>query len=111
MVDLMPLVFVLQLFSSTVVVSLDVNLDINMAMGKLSVTILDLYAGASVEIRFGLAMEVNFLIAKAVNSSSFVVLGGDFNEDESKKSASFRKCLNLGLVNSLSKSSVIRSSI
>ncbi|KAG9285819.1 hypothetical protein G9A89_013244 [Geosiphon pyriformis] len=43
--------------------------------------------------------EVNFIIAKAVNSSTFVVLGGDFNKYGSGKSVSFRFCLNLGLVN------------
>ncbi|KAG9299131.1 hypothetical protein G9A89_020444 [Geosiphon pyriformis] len=53
---------------------------------KLSVLILGLYAGAS---------------SAAVNESSFTVLGGNFNEDDSCKYASFRKCLDLGLANSL----------
>ncbi|KAG9292116.1 hypothetical protein G9A89_005260 [Geosiphon pyriformis] len=68
--------------------------------GKLSVTILGLYASASSETRFGQALKVNFLIAKAVNSSTFVVLGGDFNENESRRSATFKFCLGLDLVNS-----------
>ncbi|KAG9293549.1 hypothetical protein G9A89_005552 [Geosiphon pyriformis] len=51
------------------------------------------------------AGEVNSLIVKAVNKSFFVVLGGDFNEDGSHKCASFKKCLNLGLVNALGGSS------
>ncbi|KAG9298348.1 hypothetical protein G9A89_002836 [Geosiphon pyriformis] len=67
---------------------------------KLSVTVLGLYAGASSGARFGQAFEVNFLIAKAVNSSNFVILGGDFNENGSSKSASFKFFLSLGLVNS-----------
>ncbi|KAG9307217.1 hypothetical protein G9A89_017045 [Geosiphon pyriformis] len=46
------------------------------------------------------ALEVNSVIAEAVNSSTFVVLGGDFNENGSGKSATFRFCLGLGLSNS-----------
>ncbi|KAG9306341.1 hypothetical protein G9A89_018224 [Geosiphon pyriformis] len=63
---------------------------------KLSVSILGLYAGTS-----SMAGKVNFLIAKAVNEFSFVVLGGDFNENGLCRSASFKRCLDLGLVNSL----------
>ncbi|KAG9307198.1 hypothetical protein G9A89_017026 [Geosiphon pyriformis] len=65
---------------------------------KLLVTFVGLYAGASAEVRFGLASEINFLIAKAVNSSSFVVLGGDFNENGSKKSANYKFCLDIELI-------------
>ncbi|KAG9301930.1 hypothetical protein G9A89_020974 [Geosiphon pyriformis] len=59
--------------------------------GKLSVTVLGLYAGASSGARFGQASEVNTLIAKAVNSSNFVILGGDLNENGSGRSASFNE--------------------
>ncbi|KAG9306818.1 hypothetical protein G9A89_005719 [Geosiphon pyriformis] len=72
---------------------------------KLLVSILDLYAGASSAVWFSQTGKVNSLIAKAVNESSFIVLGGDFNEDGSHKCASFKKCLDLGLVNALSGSS------
>ncbi|KAG9296358.1 hypothetical protein G9A89_014950 [Geosiphon pyriformis] len=72
---------------------------------KLSVSILGLYAGASSAVQFSQTGEVNSLIAKAVNESFFVVLGGDFNEDSSHRCASFKKCLNLGLVNALGGSS------
>ncbi|KAG9306333.1 hypothetical protein G9A89_018216 [Geosiphon pyriformis] len=68
--------------------------------GKLLVTVLGLYAGASSGARFGQASEVNTLIAKAVNSSNFVILDGDLNENGSGRSASFKFCLSLGLVNS-----------
>ncbi|KAG9299729.1 hypothetical protein G9A89_013089 [Geosiphon pyriformis] len=68
--------------------------------GKLLVTVLGLYAGASSGARFGQASEVNSLITKTVNSSNFVILGGDFNKSGSGKSASFKFCLSLGLVNS-----------
>ncbi|KAG9296061.1 hypothetical protein G9A89_011913 [Geosiphon pyriformis] len=68
---------------------------------KLSVSILGLYAGASSVTQFAQAGDINSLIAKAVNESSFVILSGDFNEDSSHKSASFKKCFDLGLVNSL----------
>ncbi|KAG9286870.1 hypothetical protein G9A89_012420 [Geosiphon pyriformis] len=71
---------------------------------KLSVSVLGLYAGASSSVRFSQAGDINSLIAKAVNESSFVVLGGDFNEDGTRKSASFKKCSDLGLVNALSES-------
>ncbi|KAG9298408.1 hypothetical protein G9A89_000407 [Geosiphon pyriformis] len=76
---------------------------------KLSVSILGLYAGAFSAVWFSQAGEVNFLIAKAVNESSFIVLSGDFNEDSSYKCASFKKCLNLGLVNALDGSSCGKS--
>ncbi|KAG9288011.1 hypothetical protein G9A89_017606 [Geosiphon pyriformis] len=68
--------------------------------GKLLVTILDLYAGASSGTRFAQTSAVNSFIAKAVNSSTFIVLGGNFNENDSGRSASFKFCLGLGLVNS-----------
>ncbi|KAG9289772.1 hypothetical protein G9A89_015352, partial [Geosiphon pyriformis] len=55
--------------------------------GKLSVTLLGLYAGASSGGRFGQVSEVNSLIAKAVNSSIHVVLGEDFNENGSGRSS------------------------
>ncbi|KAG9293969.1 hypothetical protein G9A89_019307 [Geosiphon pyriformis] len=58
---------------------------------KLSVSILGLYA----------ADEINSLIARAVNESSFVILSGDFNKDGFRKCANFKRCHNLGLVNSL----------
>ncbi|KAG9286858.1 hypothetical protein G9A89_012408 [Geosiphon pyriformis] len=47
-----------------------------------------------------LASEINSLIAKAVNSSTHVVLGGDFNKNGSGRSASFKFCLGLDLSNS-----------
>ncbi|KAG9297812.1 hypothetical protein G9A89_000117 [Geosiphon pyriformis] len=56
--------------------------------GKLLVTFVSLYAGVSTKVRFGLALEINSLIAKVVNSNSFVVLGEDFNKNRSKKNAS-----------------------
>ncbi|KAG9305432.1 hypothetical protein G9A89_021150 [Geosiphon pyriformis] len=77
---------------------------------KLSVSILGLYAGASLAAHFSQANEVNSLIAKAVNESSFVVLDGDFNEDGSRRCASFKKCLDLGMVNSLAGNSLAKSS-
>ncbi|KAG9304593.1 hypothetical protein G9A89_020157 [Geosiphon pyriformis] len=76
---------------------------------KLLVSILGLYAGASSVVRFSQAGEVNSFITKAVNESSFIILGSDFNEDGLCKSTSFRKCLNLELVNSLSGSLVAKS--
>ncbi|KAG9292754.1 hypothetical protein G9A89_001284 [Geosiphon pyriformis] len=75
---------------------------------KLSVTILGLYAGASSETRFVQASAVNFFITKAVNSSIFVVLGGNFNENDSGRSTSFKFCLGLGLVNSFARHSLVK---
>ncbi|KAG9296382.1 hypothetical protein G9A89_014974 [Geosiphon pyriformis] len=68
---------------------------------KLSVLILGLYAGASPMICFSQANEINSLVARAVNKSSFVIFGGNFNENGSHRCASFKKCLDLRLVNSL----------
>ncbi|KAG9298653.1 hypothetical protein G9A89_012721 [Geosiphon pyriformis] len=79
--------------------------------GKLSVMVLGVYAGVSSETRFKQTLAVNFFIAKAVNSSTFVVLGGDFNESRFGKSASFRFCLNLDLVNSFSDHYLANASI
>ncbi|KAG9307162.1 hypothetical protein G9A89_016990 [Geosiphon pyriformis] len=67
---------------------------------KLLVSILGLYTSASLATQFSQADEINFLIAKAVNESSFVILGGDFNKDGSRKCASFKRCHDLGLSNS-----------
>ncbi|KAG9306289.1 hypothetical protein G9A89_018172 [Geosiphon pyriformis] len=68
---------------------------------KISVSVLGLYAGASSATQFFQAADVNSFIARAVNKSFFVILGGNFNEDSSHRCASFRKCFNLGLVNAL----------
>ncbi|KAG9301420.1 hypothetical protein G9A89_018092 [Geosiphon pyriformis] len=76
---------------------------------KLSVSILGLYAGSSLAVHFSQADDINFLIARAVNESSFIVLGGDFNEDDSRKSASLKKCFDLSLVNSLSGSILVNA--
>ncbi|KAG9288344.1 hypothetical protein G9A89_021375 [Geosiphon pyriformis] len=76
---------------------------------KLSVSILGLYAGMSPVAWFFQAGEINSLIAKAINESSFVILGGNFNENGSHKCASFKKCSNLGLINSLGGSSFVKS--
>ncbi|KAG9296645.1 hypothetical protein G9A89_002916 [Geosiphon pyriformis] len=74
---------------------------------KLSVTFLGLYAGVLVGTCFGQAADINFMISKAVNSSFFVILGGNFNENRSKRSVSFKFCLSLGLSNSRSVEKVI----
>ncbi|KAG9307576.1 hypothetical protein G9A89_023141 [Geosiphon pyriformis] len=66
---------------------------------KLSVSVLGLYAGALSAAQFSQTGEINFFVAKVANRSSFVILGGDFNENGLKRSASFKKCVSLGLVN------------
>ncbi|KAG9299298.1 hypothetical protein G9A89_013946 [Geosiphon pyriformis] len=78
---------------------------------KLSVTFLGLYAGVLAKTKFAQAFDINLLISKAVNMSSFVVLCDDFNKNRTKKCASFKKCLDLGLVNSLGGSLVYKLSI
>ncbi|KAG9298859.1 hypothetical protein G9A89_015880 [Geosiphon pyriformis] len=87
-------------FSKIKVVSGQVILVQFLFKGKLSVSVLSLYTGASTDIHFGQASKVNFIIAKTVNISTFVVLDGDFNECRSGRSTSFKFCLSLGLVNS-----------
>ncbi|KAG9289167.1 hypothetical protein G9A89_022476 [Geosiphon pyriformis] len=71
---------------------------------------LGLYTGASSVIRFSQAGNINSFIAKVMNESFFIILGGDFNEDSSHKCASFNKCFDLGLVNSLGGSLFVKSS-
>ncbi|KAG9286107.1 hypothetical protein G9A89_022784, partial [Geosiphon pyriformis] len=78
---------------------------------KLSVSVIGLYADASSGVCFSQTSEVNSLIAKAVNSSTFVVLGGDFNKNRSERSASFKFCSGLGLVNSFSNSRGVKKTI
>ncbi|KAG9304587.1 hypothetical protein G9A89_020151 [Geosiphon pyriformis] len=60
---------------------------------KLLVSVIGLYASASSGIHFGQASVVNSLIAKTINSSTFVVFGGDFNENRSGKSTNLKFCL------------------
>ncbi|KAG9289140.1 hypothetical protein G9A89_022449 [Geosiphon pyriformis] len=66
---------------------------------KLSVSVIGLYACASGGDHFAQASVINSFITDTVNKSSFVVLGGDFNEDNLVKGVSLRKCLGLDLVN------------
>ncbi|KAG9296529.1 hypothetical protein G9A89_015121 [Geosiphon pyriformis] len=68
---------------------------------KLSVSVLGLYTGVSSNVQFSQTGDINSLVAKTVNESSFVILGSDFNENSTYKCASFRRCFDLGLVNSL----------
>ncbi|KAG9295041.1 hypothetical protein G9A89_017835 [Geosiphon pyriformis] len=66
---------------------------------KLSVSVIGLYVCVSGGNHFVQASVINSFIADTVNKSFFVVLGGDFNENNSVKGVSLRKCLGLGLVN------------
>ncbi|KAG9284302.1 hypothetical protein G9A89_002112 [Geosiphon pyriformis] len=68
---------------------------------KLSVSILGLYAEVFSVAQFSQTGDINSLIAKTVNKSSFIILGGNFNEDGFSKCTSFKKCLDFGLVNAL----------
>ncbi|KAG9289171.1 hypothetical protein G9A89_022480 [Geosiphon pyriformis] len=67
---------------------------------KILMSILGLYADAFIKSRFNQALIVNSLIAKAVNSSTFVVLGKNFNKNGKERSMCFKFCSDLGLVNS-----------
>ncbi|KAG9294560.1 hypothetical protein G9A89_008671 [Geosiphon pyriformis] len=72
------------------------------------------YVGAGVAIVMNRSLakhadEINSLIAKAMNESFFVIFGGDFNENGFHKCASFRKCYDFGLINSLSESSFAKT--
>ncbi|KAG9286820.1 hypothetical protein G9A89_012370 [Geosiphon pyriformis] len=68
--------------------------------GKVSVSIVGLYACAFPGDQFGQAPSINFFIDWMVNSNNFVVLGGNFNKGKSIRSVSFGFCSSLGLVNS-----------
>ncbi|KAG9286755.1 hypothetical protein G9A89_012305 [Geosiphon pyriformis] len=72
-------------------------------------SILGLYISASSVVWFSQTGKINSFIAKAVNKSSFIILGGDFNENSLHKCASFKKWLNLELVNSLLGSLVVKN--
>ncbi|KAG9301231.1 hypothetical protein G9A89_012614 [Geosiphon pyriformis] len=71
---------------------------------KLSVSVLELYASASHAVCFFQTDEINSFIAKAVNKSSFIILDSNFNENDLHKSTSFKRYLDLGLVNFLVRS-------
>ncbi|KAG9295291.1 hypothetical protein G9A89_021222 [Geosiphon pyriformis] len=75
---------------------------------KLSMSILGLYAGVSLVIWFFQISEINSFIAKAVNKFFFIILNRNFNEDGLHKCTSFKRCLDLGLVNSLLGSLVVK---
>ncbi|KAG9293947.1 hypothetical protein G9A89_019285 [Geosiphon pyriformis] len=77
---------------------------------KFLVTILGLYAGVSIDICFGQTAVINSMVFKAVNSSSFVILGGNFNENGFGKSTSFKFCLGLGLANTFDGHSLAKAS-
>ncbi|KAG9303919.1 hypothetical protein G9A89_005829 [Geosiphon pyriformis] len=66
---------------------------------KLSVSILGFYAGASLAVWFSQASKINSLIAKTVNKSSFIILDGDFNKDESVKKTINYVFISLNLIN------------
>ncbi|KAG9295902.1 hypothetical protein G9A89_006641 [Geosiphon pyriformis] len=76
---------------------------------KLLVFVLGLYTGVSSTTWFSQAGEINSLIAITVNESSFVIFSGNFNENGSHKYASFKRCFDLGLVNSLNRSSFVKT--
>ncbi|KAG9306540.1 hypothetical protein G9A89_004737 [Geosiphon pyriformis] len=73
---------------------------------KFSISILGLYAGASSAVYFSQADKINFLITKAVKESSFIILDGNFNKNGSCRCVNYKKCLDLGLINSLVNCSV-----
>ncbi|KAG9284092.1 hypothetical protein G9A89_022866 [Geosiphon pyriformis] len=74
---------------------------------KLSVLILELYAEASLAICSFQMSDINSMIAKTVNESFFIILDGDFNENGSHKSANFKKCFDMDLINSLMDHNVV----
>ncbi|KAG9288560.1 hypothetical protein G9A89_003435 [Geosiphon pyriformis] len=77
---------------------------------KQSVFVLSLYTEASWDRHMIQAGLINSFIAKACNENTFVILGGDFNENENKHSSSFKKYVDLGLVNTLINSPYIKAS-
>ncbi|KAG9307239.1 hypothetical protein G9A89_017067 [Geosiphon pyriformis] len=62
---------------------------------KLLLTVLGLYAGATLEKKLVYSHVINSMVAETLNGSTFIVLGGNFNENNSGHNASFKKCLNL----------------
>ncbi|KAG9295337.1 hypothetical protein G9A89_013366 [Geosiphon pyriformis] len=68
---------------------------------KLSVIVLGLYTDVTLEKKLAHLHVVNSMVAEALNSSTFIVFGSDFNENNSGCSVSFKKFLDLDLLNSL----------
>ncbi|KAG9301794.1 hypothetical protein G9A89_003943 [Geosiphon pyriformis] len=78
---------------------------------KLLVTVFSLYIGASTGVYLEQMSKINFIIAKTVNTSTFVVLGGNFNKCSFGRSASFKFCSSLGLVNSFNGHYLVKASM
>ncbi|KAG9298554.1 hypothetical protein G9A89_018913 [Geosiphon pyriformis] len=76
---------------------------------KQFVSVLDLYVKTSLDKCIIQADLINSFIARACNKSTFVILGGDFNENGNKRSSSFSKCMDLSLVNALNSRGVERT--
>ncbi|KAG9305494.1 hypothetical protein G9A89_006464 [Geosiphon pyriformis] len=57
------------------------------------------------------SLESKMVALETVNSSSFVILGGNFNENGSGKSASFKFCLGLDLANTFDEHLLVKASI
>ncbi|KAG9290825.1 hypothetical protein G9A89_010974 [Geosiphon pyriformis] len=68
---------------------------------KLLVTVLGLYARATLKKRLAYLHVINLIMAKTLNGSTFVVLSRNFNENDFGHSTSFKKFLDLGLLDSL----------
>ncbi|KAG9293876.1 hypothetical protein G9A89_019214 [Geosiphon pyriformis] len=68
---------------------------------KLSLIVLGLYTDAILEKRLAHSHVINSIMAEVLNGSIFIVLSDDFNKNDSGCNASFKKCLDLSLFNSL----------
>ncbi|KAG9290827.1 hypothetical protein G9A89_010976 [Geosiphon pyriformis] len=75
------------------------------------VFVLGLYVSTTLEKRLAHSHNINLMVAETLNGSTFVVLSGNFNKNNSGYSASFKKCLDLGLFDSLHSFSLHRLSI
>ncbi|KAG9298517.1 hypothetical protein G9A89_018876 [Geosiphon pyriformis] len=73
---------------------------------KLSVMVLGLYTDATLEKRLVYSYVINSIVVEALNGSTFVVLGGDFNKNDFGHSMAIDKCIKAFVNN---KSQMIRS--
>ncbi|KAG9296302.1 hypothetical protein G9A89_014894 [Geosiphon pyriformis] len=83
-------------------VAIIMNVFLVQHMCKVSeVSVLGLYGDVTLEKRLAYSHVINSMVAETLNGSIFVVLSGDFNENDSGRSVSFKKFLDLDLLDSL----------
>ncbi|KAG9298566.1 hypothetical protein G9A89_018925 [Geosiphon pyriformis] len=79
----------------------NITIIMNASLAKHMLMVLGLYADATLEKRLAYSYVINSIVVEALNGSTFVVLGGDFNKNDFGHSSNLKgvkKCINFILV-------------